>query len=138
MSAFDGSGRPGGMGGGPDLDDILASMFGMNMGGAGMPGFAGPGRRRKGPNEEQQYTVSLEDLYKGRTVKFASTKNVICTLCKGKGGKEKATPKKCSTCGGQGRALFWLCLLEIYVTNYIEQDKRRLWYRLDQVWSLSL
>ncbi|DAA73129.1 TPA_exp: Uncharacterized protein A8136_5054 [Trichophyton benhamiae CBS 112371] len=103
MSAFDGSGRPGGMGGGPDLDDILASMFGMNMGGAGMPGFAGPGRRRKGPNEEQQYTVSLEDLYKGRTVKFASTKNVICTLCKGKGGKEKATPKKCSTCGGQGQ-----------------------------------
>ncbi|KAK2871665.1 hypothetical protein FQN49_002954 [Arthroderma sp. PD_2] len=109
MSAFDGSGRPGGPGGGPDLDDILASMFGMNMGGGGggMPGFdprgSGPGRRRKGPNEEQQYTVSLEDLYKGRTVKFASTKNIICSLCKGKGGKEKAVPKKCSSCGGQGQ-----------------------------------
>ncbi|KAF3483277.1 LDJ2 protein [Arthroderma uncinatum] len=108
MSAFDGSGRPGGMGGGPDLDDILASMFGMNMGGGGgMPGFdprgGMPGRRRKGPNEEQQYTVSLEDLYKGRTVKFASTKNIICSSCKGKGGKEKAVPKKCSSCGGQGQ-----------------------------------
>ncbi|OJD16811.1 hypothetical protein AJ78_03054 [Emergomyces pasteurianus Ep9510] len=104
MSAFDGSGRAG-MQGGPDLDDILASMFGggMNMGG-GMPGFGGPrpSRPRKGQNEVQEYSVSLEDLYKGRTVKFSSTKNVICSLCKGKGGKEKATPKQCSTCGGAG------------------------------------
>ncbi|KLJ13385.1 hypothetical protein EMPG_11674 [Blastomyces silverae] len=104
MSAFDGSGRAG-MQGGPDLDDLLASMFGggMNMGG-GMPGFGGPrpSRPRKGQNEVQEYSVSLEDLYKGRTVKFSSTKNVICSLCKGKGGKERATPKQCSTCGGAG------------------------------------
>lgn len=123
MSAFDGSGRPGGMGGGPDLDDILASMFGMNMGGGGgMPGFdprgGGPGRRRKGPNEEQQYTVSLEDLYKGRTVKFASTKNIICTLCKGKGGKEKAIAKKCSSCGGQGMILVFLHFLSFHSTRW--------------------
>ncbi|KMP09135.1 chaperone protein dnaJ [Coccidioides immitis H538.4] len=100
MSAFDGSGRPGM--GGPDLDDIINSMFGMGMGG-GMPGY-GPGapKPKKGPNEEQTYTVSLEDLYKGRTVKFASTKNVICSLCKGRGGKERATPKTCSACDGQG------------------------------------
>ncbi|EEH04323.1 mitochondrial import protein MAS5 [Histoplasma capsulatum G186AR] len=104
MSAFDGSGRAG-MQGGPDLDDLLASMFGggMNMGG-GMPGFGGPrpSKPRKGQNEVQEYSVSLEDLYKGRTVKFSSTKNVLCSLCKGKGGKEKATPKLCSTCGGAG------------------------------------
>ncbi|KAL1956417.1 hypothetical protein VTO42DRAFT_7303 [Malbranchea cinnamomea] len=101
MSAFDGSGRPG-MGGAPDLDDILASMFGMDMGGmGGMPG--GRGRPKKGANEEQTYQVTLGDLYKGRTVKFASTKNVICSLCKGKGGKDKATAKKCSSCNGLGR-----------------------------------
>ena len=94
----------GGAGAGPDIDDLFASMFGMNMGG-GMPG--GPGGRPRGPmkgeNEEQQYNVSLEDLYKGRTVKFSSTKNVICAQCKGKGGKEKATPKDCSSCGGMGK-----------------------------------
>ncbi|KAJ0418978.1 hypothetical protein BJY00DRAFT_172310 [Aspergillus carlsbadensis] len=103
MSAFNGSGEPG-MGGGPDLDDILAQMFGMGGGGGmgGMPGMGGQRRPRASPNEEQKYEIKLEDLYKGKTVKFASTKNVICSLCKGKGGKEKATAKKCSTCDGQG------------------------------------
>ncbi|KAI1979618.1 DnaJ-like protein xdj1 [Ophidiomyces ophidiicola] len=103
MTAFDGSGRPGMAP--PDLDDIINSMFGMGVGG-GMPGYNGPGgpsKPKKGSNEEHAYGVSLEDLYKGRTVKFASTKNVICSLCKGKGGKEKATPKTCLTCGGLGR-----------------------------------
>lgn len=110
MAAFDGSKGPGGMGAGPDLDDIL-NMFGMGggmPGMGGMPGFGGPGgpggprRPRRSPDEQQKYEVSLEELYKGKTVKFASTKNVICSLCKGSGGKEKAKPKECATCKGQG------------------------------------
>jgi DnaJ family protein A protein 2 len=108
ISAFDGSRGPGGMGAGPDLDDIL-NMFGMGGGMPGMGGmgggFGGPGgqrRPRRSPNEEQKYEVSLEDLYKGKTVKFASTKNVICSKCKGSGGKEDAKPKECATCKGQG------------------------------------
>ncbi|KAF9892514.1 hypothetical protein FE257_001623 [Aspergillus nanangensis] len=106
MGAFNGSGEPG-MGAGPDIDDILAQMFGGGMGGmggmpGGMPGGHRPPKPRRSPNEEQKYEVSLEDLYKGKTVKFASTKNVICSLCQGKGGKEKAQAKKCSTCGGEG------------------------------------
>ncbi|EED12870.1 DnaJ domain protein (Mas5), putative [Talaromyces stipitatus ATCC 10500] len=104
MGAFDGSGNPG-MGGQPDLDDILAQMFGGMGGMGGMPGYGGGGRPpkpRKSPDEETKYEVTLEDLYKGKTVKFASTKNVVCGLCKGKGGKDKATAKQCSTCGGQG------------------------------------
>lgn len=105
MGAFNGSGDPG-MGAGPDLDDILAQMFGGMGGMGGMPGGARPKKPRRSPNEEQKYEVSLEDLYKGRTVKFASTKNVICSLCKGKGGKEKAQAKKCSTCDGQGKMVF--------------------------------
>jgi len=105
MSAFDGS-RPGGGGTGAevDLDDILQQMFG--MGGGGMPpgfgGAPGPKRPRRGKDEEQQYQVSLEELYKGKTVKFASTKNVICSHCKGTGGKESAKPKDCSSCQGKG------------------------------------
>ena len=102
MAAFDGSRGPGGMGGGPDIDEIL-NMFGM---GGGMPGFGGgaggPRRPPRSPDEEQKYDVTLEDLYKGKTVKFSSTKNVICSLCKGSGGKEKATPKECAMCKGQG------------------------------------
>lgn len=119
MGAFDGSGEPG-MAGAPDLDDILSQMFGgMGMGG-GMPGYgAGPrgNRPRKSPNEEQKYEVSLEDLYKGRTVKFASTKNVICSLCKGKGGKEKATAKKCSACDGHGKSTSGFLDLPVSVTK---------------------
>lgn len=102
MSAFDPS-KGAGMGAEVDLDDILQQMFGL---GGGMPpgfgGSSGPKRPRKGQNEEQQYQVTLEELYKGKTVKFASTKNVICSHCKGTGGKEKVKPKTCERCQGKG------------------------------------
>ena len=104
------------MSGAPNLDDILEQMFGMGgMGGmGGMPGMGGGGRKsRRTSDEEQDYEVSLEDLYKGKTVRFASTKNVICSLCNGKGGKEKATPKTCSTCNGQGTKGYIFLLVSI-------------------------
>ncbi|EXJ62801.1 hypothetical protein A1O7_03241 [Cladophialophora yegresii CBS 114405] len=103
MAAFDGRG-PGGMGAEVNMEDIL-NMFGMGGGipGMGMPGMGGgPRRMRKSPDENQKYEVSLEDLYKGKTVKFSSTKNVICSKCKGTGGAEKAQAKECSQCKGQG------------------------------------
>lgn len=116
MAAFEKGGAGGGAG--PDLDDILAQMFG-GMGGmpgggmgggfegmGGMPGMGGMGGRggpRKSRNEQQEYEVSLEELYKGKTTRFASTKNVICSLCTGSGGKEKAKSKQCGTCGGKGK-----------------------------------
>jgi len=107
MSAFDGSRGPGGMGGGVDLDDILAQMFGGGMGGmGGMPhgfgGHDGPQKPSRGADDQQKYEVSLEDLYKGKTAKFVSTKNVTCSHCKGTGGKEKAKPQNCDRCKGQG------------------------------------
>jgi DnaJ homolog subfamily A member 2 len=99
MSAFDGSRGPGGMGGGPDLDDLFSTMFGMG----GMPGAGrGPRKPKKSPSEQQKYEVTLEDLYKGKNVKFQSSKQILCPTCKGTGGKEKAKPTKCSTCKGQG------------------------------------
>lgn len=114
MAAFEKGqgGFPGGAGG-PDLDDILAQMFGQGMGGmgggfegmGGMPGMGGMGGRgpRKSKNEVQEYEVSLEELYKGKTTRFASTKNVICQNCNGSGGKANAKPKKCGTCDGKGK-----------------------------------
>jgi DnaJ homolog subfamily A member 2 len=111
MAAFDGSRGPGGMGAEVNMEDIL-NMFGMGGGipGMGMPGMpgmpgrGGPGRAkpRKSPDEQQKYDVSLEDLYKGKNVKFSSTKNIICSKCNGTGGQEKAKPKECATCKGQG------------------------------------
>ncbi|KAI1129603.1 DnaJ domain-containing protein [Nemania abortiva] len=109
MAAFDPS-RGGGMGEGPDINDILEQMFGgMGMGGmggmGGMPGMGGAGgprRPRRGPDEESKYTVSLEDLYKGKTVKFSAEKSVHCATCKGTGGKEKAKPQQCDRCKGNG------------------------------------
>lgn len=104
MAAFDPS--RGGMGPGPDLDDLLAQMFNGampgGMGGMGGMGGGGPGRSRKGLDEEQRYQVTLEELYKGKTVKFASTKNIICSHCKGTGAKEKAKSETCSRCKGNG------------------------------------
>ena len=103
MAAFE-SGRGGGMGGGVDMEDILAQMFGM---GGGMPGMGGAGARRpkKGADEQKPYSVTLEELYEGKTVKFAVTKNVLCNHCKGRGGKESAKAKQCQSCKGKGKLM---------------------------------
>ncbi|OAA60517.1 heat shock protein DNAj [Niveomyces insectorum RCEF 264] len=101
MAAFDPSrGGPGGDGG-VDLNDMLAQMFGMNMGG-GPGGPGGQRRPRRGRDEEQQYEVSLEELYKGKTVKFAANKRVVCSQCKGTGAKDKVKPQQCDRCKGAG------------------------------------
>lgn len=103
MAAFEGGGGPGGMG--VNMEDILGGLFGMNMGGmGGMGGMGrgGPQRPKRSPDENQKYEVTLEDLYKGKTVRFSSTKNVICSKCTGSGAKEGVEPRECSTCKGQG------------------------------------
>jgi DnaJ homolog subfamily A member 2 len=110
MAAFDPSRGGGGMGEGVDINDILEQMFGgMGMGGmggmGGMPGMGGhggPRKPRRGPDEESKYTVSLEDLYKGKTVKFAANQSVHCGACNGTGGKDKAKPQQCDRCKGNG------------------------------------
>lgn len=96
MAAFDPS-RGGYAGAEMDLNDLLGQMFGMHMGGGG-----GPRRPRRGRDEERPYKVTLEELYKGKTVKFAANKQVICSVCKGTGGKEKVKPQACDKCRGNG------------------------------------
>ena len=109
MSAFEGP-QGSGMGASVDLEEMLSQMFGMGggmegMGGGIPPGFGGaprPRKPRKGANDEQTYNVSLEEQYKGKTAKFSSRKNIICSHCKGTGGKEKAKSKQCASCQGRG------------------------------------
>ena len=100
MAAFDPT-RGGGMGAEMDINDLFSQFFGMG----GMPGGGGgggPRRPRRGPDEQQEYKVTLEELYKGKTVKFAAEKQVICSGCKGSGAKDKVKPNKCDQCGGAG------------------------------------
>lgn len=102
MAAFDQSRGAPEMGPEVDLEEILR-MFGMN--GDVHSDFTGKGkyqRPSKGQDEDQSYKVTLEELYRGKTVKFASTKSVICSHCKGSGGKERAKPVKCDRCKGKG------------------------------------
>ena len=101
MEAFEKGGTGGG--GAFDMEDIL-NMFGMSAGGmGGMPGMGG-GRERtkKGEPKVQAYEITLEELYKGKTTHFQSDKNVVCPVCDGSGGKDKAKPKTCDTCSGRG------------------------------------
>ncbi|EIN07597.1 hypothetical protein PUNSTDRAFT_103633 [Punctularia strigosozonata HHB-11173 SS5] len=87
----------GGMGG-MDPQDLFSQLFG------GGGGFFGGGRSpgpRKTKDLLHRITVSLEDLYKGKTSKLALTRSVICSKCNGKGGKEGAV-RTCNTCSGRG------------------------------------
>ncbi|KAF9036787.1 hypothetical protein BJ165DRAFT_1505959 [Panaeolus papilionaceus] len=89
----------GGMGG-MDPQDLFSQLFG---GGGGF--FGGGGGRSQGPRKTKdlvhRVNVTLEDLYKGKTTKLALTRNVICSKCKGKGGKEGAV-RTCTPCNGRG------------------------------------
>jgi DnaJ family protein A protein 2 len=92
-------------GGGMDPQDLFSQLFG---GGGGFGGgfFGGGGGSSRGaPRKTKDLVhrvhVTLEDLYKGKTTKLALTRNVICTKCKGKGGKEGAV-KPCGPCSGRG------------------------------------
>jgi len=93
----------GGMGG-MDPQDLFSQLFGGGFGGGG-GFFGGGGGRSQGARKTKDLVhrvhVSLEDLYKGKTTKLALTRNIICSKCKGKGGKEGAV-RSCSTCHGRG------------------------------------
>jgi DnaJ family protein A protein 2 len=81
------------------FQDLFAQIFG----GAG--GFFGGGGRQAGPRKTKDLVhrvgVSLEDLYKGKTTKLSLSRSIICTKCKGKGGKDGAV-RQCPTCNGRG------------------------------------
>ncbi|KAI8989336.1 ATPase GET3 [Pilobolus umbonatus] len=94
------SGQGAGMGG-MNAEDLFSQLFG----GGGGGGFFGGGGRREGPRRGKdmihQLKVSLEDLYLGKTSKLALQKNVLCTKCDGKGGKNGAV-QQCGGCNGRG------------------------------------
>nr|CAG8598732.1 15848_t:CDS:2 [Entrophospora candida] len=88
----------GGMG--MSAEDLFTSFFGGGMFGGGRSGGRQSGPR-KGKTMKHILKVSLEDLYSGKESRLALSKNVICSKCEGKGGKEGAV-KSCPTCDGTG------------------------------------
>jgi len=89
----------GGMGG-MDPQDLFSQLFG---GAGGF--FGGGGGRSQGPRKTKDLVhrvhVTLEELYKGKTTKLALTRNILCSKCKGKGGKDGSV-RTCPGCNGRG------------------------------------
>lgn len=83
-----------------DSNDFYNFFNHMN---GGPPG--GPGRENFKPrtnDAEIEVEVTLEDLFNGKIIKTTSTRNIICTHCKGTGSKKAAIAKKCGICDGEG------------------------------------
>jgi len=98
-------------------EDLFSMFFGANGGGGG-----GGNRRstatRRGEDVSHPLKVSLEDLYNGRTVKMAVSRQVLegepklCPTCEGQGfvvelrqiamGMVQQIQRRCTTCDGEG------------------------------------
>lgn len=104
-----GNGNGHGFPGGFDEDEFF-SFFG----GGGANGFYGGGYDSYGYDEPQPESnrtedaklnvkCTLSDLFNGKTVKITSSRNVLCSQCKGSGLKPKAQGSTCPACDGQKR-----------------------------------
>jgi len=56
---------------------------------------------KRTPDKRHEISLSLEEMYNGKTSKFAITRNVKCSSCEGEGGSGKFL-KGCISCGGRG------------------------------------
>lgn len=68
----------------------------------GMNGGSKPKRSNRTEDANLDVYVTLSDLYNGKTVKITSSRNILCTLCKGQGIKNGAKSKTCGICKGEG------------------------------------
>lgn len=82
-------------------DDLFSHLFGGGLFGMGMGGGMGARRQHRGEDTIHPLKVSLEEMYNGKTAKLQLSKNVICTVCDGKGGRSGAS-HACRTCRGCG------------------------------------
>lgn len=75
------------------FEDIFSDIFG--------GGFR---QQRKGADLQAEFTITLNESFRGVTKELEVTKNDPCTDCKGTGAKG-AKMKTCTECNGQGRVL---------------------------------
>lgn len=80
-------------------DDFYNFFQGMGAG-DDIRGSARMERRTK--DAELKVEVTLEDLYIGKVIRSASTRDILCKFCKGTGARKHAVPKTCGVCEGLG------------------------------------
>ncbi|KAK6458753.1 DnaJ subfamily A member [Scheffersomyces xylosifermentans] len=91
-----------GNGGGQEYGGNDFYNFFNNMNGSNGHGARGKPNKMRTEDAEIEIEVTLEDLFRGKTIRTTSTRNIICTSCKGSGAKKSAVTKKCVTCEGEG------------------------------------
>jgi molecular chaperone DnaJ len=102
-AAFEGGGRGGPGGFGPDfsssMSDIFDDLFGDFMG--RRPG-RGSGRER-GADLRYNMEITLEDALNGRNAQITVPTSVACETCSGSGARPGTSPQTCRTCSGHGK-----------------------------------
>lgn len=58
--------------------------------------------RGKAPSSTIEYTVTLTDLYLGRSAHFQLSRNIFCPLCEGSGARAGCKAQECTDCKGTG------------------------------------
>lgn len=105
-----GFGAHGGMGG-MSAEEIFSQMFGGGFGGMGgdfgespFGGFGGMGGQmeKRTPDMEHVISVTLEDIFAGKSTHIDYSKQVNCGTCRGSGAKPPHKPAKCTACRGTG------------------------------------
>jgi len=84
FSNFSNNGGVGGVGGGPSSSSNQSRP------------------KRRGVDIKHKLSVTLEDLYHGKSTKLALSRSILCSNCNAKGGDKIS---KCSTCKGRGRVV---------------------------------
>ena len=134
---YDQCGEEGLKQGGPGVDPftMFQEMFGEGMGGMGGMGgfpFGNRGPQNRSNPEVKRLSVSLEDLYKGKTVKFNITHSILkdsssnavktCPHCNGKGIEIhvirmgpmiQQTQSECNHCNGTGKIIDNKCMEKV-------------------------
>ena len=85
----------GGMGGDPF--DIFSNLFG-----GGGPQRTRQRRKVKGKDRVELLEIDLLDFYQCNSVSFNYSKQIICAMCKGTGGKFPSSVVTCDICNGTG------------------------------------
>ena len=102
-SAFENGGMGNGGGGfhgfeSSGFSDIFEDLFGM-----------GGGRRRdpnassRGADLRYNLTITLEDVFHGKSEKIKIPTEIACNTCDGSGAKDGTKPSACTTCNGIGK-----------------------------------
>lgn len=96
--------RPGFSGGFPpgfSVEEVFGSMFGGFQ--QSRPSADGGAAKKRAGAIKHTVLLSMEDVYRGKTLRIAVQRAIICPRCGGDGGKD-VSERPCVPCGGRGFA----------------------------------